>query len=92
MNKNRNWCTLFGVNLLVLILLGALFVLCCAVLLIAVATGYITLEGLSSIDSLPILLLAAGMEILYMGVPLLAFILLGRPGREVLKLAKTPPV
>jgi uncharacterized protein len=84
----RNWCTLFGANLLVLTLLGGLFALCCIVMLIAVATGYLTLNGLGSLDSLPLVLLMGCLEILYMGIPLLLFTRVGRPGREVLKLTK----
>mgnify|MGYP000094321803 CR=1 FL=1 len=86
--RNRNWCTLFGANLFVLILLGSLFVLASAAVLIAVASGHLTVEGLGSLDGFSFLLLTSVLEILYMGVPLLLFIFLGCPDRDLLKLSK----
>lgn len=87
-NTKQNWGTLFGANLLILILLGSLFVLACVVVLIAVGSGYITVEGIGHIDGASVGLLVAGMETLYMGAPLLIFLRFGRPDREVLKLSK----
>ena len=89
--QKRNRGTLFGVNLFVLILLGSLFVLTAAVVLIAVASGYLSIDGFPSIDGPSFILLASLMEILYMGVPLLIYMIVGRPGREVWKLSRPRP-
>lgn len=89
MRPKRNWCTLFGVNLFVLILYCAVIVLSVVTSMIVMLASDGSLENLEYTTGIPFALILAGLETLMIGLPVLVFIAAGRPGAQLLKVTRS---
>jgi|GEM_PF-2682387 len=84
----RNRITFYGANLFVLILYGLMMVLiaCAAALGIMMAAN--GTDSLTDFDSTFLIVLMTVGEALVVGVPVIVFIFISRPGKALLKLSK----